>query len=116
MPHPPASSYFDCSLEERVLARERIASAPGRDSLPAFGVLQDLQTDPLPRLAEHVAQDPRHLVELRLAGDERGRDLDHGVAAIVGAADQPAPEELAGEEAAQEGLALLVREALAGLL
>ena len=42
------------------------------------------------------------LVELRLARDERRRDLDHRVAAVVGAADQPRVEEARREVAAQE--------------
>ena len=37
---------------------------------------------------EHLAEDARDLVELRLAGDQRRRELDHRVAAVVGAADQ----------------------------
>ncbi len=49
-------------------------------------------------------------------GDQRRRQLDHRVAAVVSAADQPALVELAGEEAAQQPLRLLVVEALLGLL
>ena len=49
-------------------------------------------------------------------GDQRRRELDHGVAAVVGAADQAVLVQLAGHEAAQQLLALLVAEALLGLL
>ena len=48
--------------------------------------------------------------------DQRRRELDHGVAAVVRAADQPAAVELAGEEAAQQLLGLLVGEALLRVL
>src|SRR3954452_3215383 len=70
----------------------------------------------VPGLAQHVAEDPDELVELRLLRDERRRDLDDGVAAIVGAADQAALEEPPGQEAAQERLRLLRRERLTRLL
>src|SRR5919106_5234419 len=72
--------------------------------------------DPLPRLGEDVAENGDDLVELLLLGHERRRDLDDGVAAIVGAADEPALEEAGREEAAQQALALLVVERLARLL
>src|SRR6185369_1991814 len=61
-------------------------------------------------LGEHVAEDADDLVHLRLAGDERRRDLDHRVAAVVLAADEPGLEEPRREEAAQERLALVVVE------
>ena len=61
---------------------------------------------------EHVVD----LFELLGVGDQRRRQLDHRVAAVVGAADQPALVELAGEEAAQQLLGLLVVEALLRLL
>ena len=61
-----------------------------------------------PGLGEDVAEDARHLVELRLARDERRRDLDHRVAAVVGAADAARARTAVREEPAQELLALLV--------
>jgi hypothetical protein len=36
-----------------------------------------------PRLAKYVAQNLLHLVELRLATDQWGSDLDNGIAAII---------------------------------
>ena len=72
--------------------------------------------DPLPGLGEHGAQDVVDLFELLGVGDQRRRQLDDRVAAVVGAADQPALVELAGEEAAQQLLGLLVVEALLRLL
>ena len=63
-----------------------------------------------PGLGENVAENRDDLVELLLSGDERRRDLDDRVAAVVGTADQPALEELRREEAAQQRLALLVVE------
>ena len=65
--------------------------------------------DPLPRLAQHGAQDRLDLRELLGARDQRRGQLDDRVAAVVGAADQAAVVELAGEEAAQQLLGLLVR-------
>ena len=70
----------------------------------------------LPGLRQHRPQHVVDLVELLGVADQRRRELDHGVAAIVGAADQPAAVELAGEEAAQQPLGLLVGEARLGLL
>ena len=58
--------------------------------------------DPLPGLREHLAQDAVDDLELLAVRDERRRELDDGVAAIVRAADQPVLEELAGHEAAEE--------------
>src|SRR5688500_3650144 len=67
-------------------------------------------------LRQHVPEDADHLVELLLPRDERRRDLDHGVAAVVRPADQAALEQRAREEAAQQPLALLVGERLARVL
>src|SRR5436190_11109314 len=72
--------------------------------------------DPLPRLGEHRPDHRFDLGELLRARDKRRRELDHGVAAVVRAADQPALVELARQEAAQQLLGLLVAEALLGLL
>ncbi len=57
-------------------------------------------------------QDVVDLFELLGVGDQRRRQLDDRVAAVVGAADQAALVELAGEEAAQQVLRLIVVEAL----
>ena len=59
----------------------------------AVGVAAVTSLTRLPRLGEHVPEDAGDLVELRLAGDQRRRDLDHRVAAVVGAADQALLEE-----------------------
>ena len=71
---------------------------------------------PLPRLREDLAEDAGDLVELRLLGDERRRDLDDRVAAVVGTADEARLEEARREEVAEQGLALLLGERLARLL
>src|SRR3954451_3500390 len=63
-------------------------------------------------LLEDRPQDGLHLLELLGAGDERRRELDDRVAAVVGAADEAPAEELAGEEAAQHRLGLLGAEGL----
>ena len=73
------------------------------------------RADLLRRLGENVAEDADHLVELLLARDERRRDLDHRVAAVVGAADETALEQRSREKAAQEPLALVLGERLARL-
>src|SRR5919201_3015686 len=52
------------------------------------------------------------LLELLGPGDQRRRELDHRVAAVVGAADEPAAEQLARHVPAQQLLALLVAEVL----
>src|SRR5437660_11913843 len=61
-----------------------------------------LPHDAVPGLAQHVAQDGVDLLELLGVRDERGRELDHAVAAAVGAADQAMTVELAEAYAAQE--------------
>src|SRR5690242_9032950 len=65
---------------------------------------------------EDRAEPALDVVELRLADDQRRRELDDGVAAVVGAAVDAGVEERLGEVAAQEPLGLLVVERLAGLL
>jgi hypothetical protein len=67
-------------------------------------------------LGQHLAEDARDLVELGLSGDERRRDLDDGIAAVVGTADEAGVEQRVREIPAEEALALLVRERLARLL
>src|SRR4051812_17759048 len=64
----------------------------------------------LPGLLERRAQDRLDLGEVLGAGDERRAERDDGVAAVVGAADQAAAEQLARQEAAQKPLGLLVGE------
>src|SRR5262245_59345077 len=86
---------------------------PGRSSTSAC---IGLAGDPLSGLLEHLAEDRDDLVELGLLRDERRRDLDDGIAAVVGPADEPGLEEPRREEAAEERLALLLREGLARLL
>src|SRR3954470_24007120 len=75
-----------------------------------------LACHPRPCFRENVTENRHDLVELVLTRDQRRRDLDHRVAAIVGPADETALEETRREEAAQERLALLVVERLAGVL
>src|SRR3954449_3040785 len=72
--------------------------------------------DALPRLGEYLTEDSDDLTELLLAGDERRRDLDDRIAAVVGTADEPLLEEPRREEAAQERLRLVVVERLARFL
>src|SRR5215204_6818579 len=82
--------------------------------LPATTMSGDAGAPPC--IVQDIAEDADDLVELGLPGDERRRDLDHRVAAVVGAADEPALEEGGREEAAQQRLAFVVVEALPRLL
>src|SRR3954451_20692542 len=77
-------------------------------STPAPSAVQH----PARRLLEDGPQDRFHLLELVGPGDQRRRELEDGVAAVVGAADQAALEELARQLAPQERLGLLVGEGL----
>jgi hypothetical protein len=45
-----------------------------------------VKSEPGPGLRENMPQDLLHLVEFRLATDQRGSNLYDGVAAVVGAA------------------------------
>src|SRR6187551_3935009 len=58
------------------------------------------EADPAPCLLEHLAENAGQLVELGLARDERRRDLDNRVAAVVGAADEAPLEERRRDETA----------------
>src|SRR5262249_54464904 len=66
-------------------------------------------------LLEDRAQDGLHLRELLRAGDQRRRELDDRVAAVVRAADEAAAEELARQVPAQERLRLRRAERRLGL-
>src|SRR5262245_13431311 len=92
------------------------SSSPISDTSPRTVSMGLVANDALPRLGEHLAQDAVDDLELVAVRDERRRELDDGVAAVVGAADQAVLEELARHEAAEELLALLVGEALLGVL
>src|SRR5690242_12661923 len=66
------------------------------------------------RLRQHRTQAGLDVVELLRAHDERRRELDDGVAAVVGTAVEAGVEERLGEEPAQQPLGLGVVEGLAG--
>src|SRR3954447_21848777 len=95
----------------RRTSRSRISSPSG--SMPA---LSASEVEAVARLLEYRPQHGVDLLELLWPRDQRGRELHHRVAAVVGAADQPAAEHLRGEEAAQQPLLLVARERLLGLL
>src|SRR5918996_760882 len=63
--------------------------------------------DALPGVGKYPPQYVVDLFELLGVGDQRRRQLDHRVTAVVGTADQPPFVELTGEEAAQQLLGLL---------
>src|SRR5690606_15542056 len=67
-----------------------------------------------PRLLQHISQDPADLLELLRPGDQRRRELDDRVAAVVGAAVETGLEQGRGEEAAQQPLGLVGVERLLG--
>src|SRR5450631_2540765 len=63
---------------------------------------------------QHRAQPLLDVVELGLADDQRRGKLDHRVTAVVGPAVQAGLEQRLGQEPAQQTLALVVVEGLAG--
>src|SRR3954447_19953424 len=95
----------------RRTSRSRIRSPSGSMARGAASEVEAVAC-----LLEHRPQDGVDLLELLGAGDQRRRELHHRVAAVVGAADQPAAEHLRGEEAAQQPLLLVACERLLGLL
>src|SRR5215210_9545901 len=92
------------------------SSSPISDASPRTVSMGSVAHDPVPRLGEHLAQDPVDDLELLAVRYERRGELDDWVAAVVRAADQPVLEELARHEAPEQLLALLVGEALLRLL
>src|SRR5438874_10522423 len=70
----------------------------------------------IPGLPQDGPEDRLDFLELLGSRDQRRRELNHRVPAVVGTAYQPSPVELTGEEAAQQRLGFLVRERLLGLL
>src|ERR671935_157750 len=80
------------------LARRSFCPGASRTSARMSVRRRLARAHPLRRLAEHVAEDGDDLVELLLLCDERRRDLDDGVAAVVRPADEPALEEPWGEK------------------
>ncbi len=99
-PHSPASTLTSSPQSRSPTVSTARSSSPSQ------------HLHPLPGLGQHRAQDGLDLRELLRAGDQRRRELDHRIPAIIGAADQPAAVELAGEEAAQQRLGFLVVERL----
>ena len=81
--------------------------APG--ALAARAVLASIFSHASVRTDRRIASISSNCSVSAISG---GDELDDRVAAVVGAADQPPLEELAGEEAAQQPLGLLVVEAL----
>ena len=111
----PRSRYLDHRLPAPKTAHGAENPTPvlgnDPDAAPGTVTLAGSAQPPL-RLGEHVAEDADDLVHLGLGRDERRRDLHDGVAAVVGAADQPGLEECRREVAAQQRLALGVVERL----
>src|SRR5579863_8743869 len=69
-------------------------------------------SDLRPGLGEDRAEDLLHLVEVLLGADQRRRELNHRVAAVIGAAHQAGVEQRVRKEAAQQPLGLIVVERL----
>src|ERR1700742_176714 len=72
--------------------------------------------DLAPGFGQDLTENSHDLGDLLLTGDERRRDLDARVLAIVGTADEAVLEQRARQEAAQERLALVRAERRARLL
>src|SRR5919197_286942 len=72
--------------------------------------------DALARLGQHRPQHRLDLLELLAVADQRRRELNDRVPTVIGAADEAAAGEPAGEETAQQRLGLRIRETLLGLL
>ena len=100
-------SNSSSSRSSRAAARSFIVRRP---SPFFFFFFPPLDVHAVLRLREHLAERAGDLVDLAVPGDERRRDLDHRVAPVVGAADQPVLEQLRGQEAADQRLALFVGE------
>src|SRR3954453_13979699 len=86
------------------------SSSSCMSSTRPWTVSMSVLDDPVPRLGEDGAQDPVDLLERGGVRDQRRRQLDHRVAAVVCAADQAVLVEGARQEAAQQRLGLLVAE------
>src|SRR5437764_562283 len=104
-----------CQSKSRYVYVDAITESDAITMTSATKIAQPL-IQPIQGPKARVAQDSRHLVELSLRRDERRRDLDHGVAAIVGSADEAFLEQSVREETSKQLLALLVGERLARLL
>ena len=76
------------------------------------GVAPGLQLFPGP--GQNPAQDALDLVEHPLIADQGRGQLNHRVAAVIGAAVQPGLEQFEGQEAAQQPLAEFIVEDLFG--
>src|SRR6478736_2575423 len=100
-----ASSRSLIGVDDLAAAGDHLAAAVGMRPLHL-----------LPGLVQHRVQDVVDEVELLARRDQRRRQLDHRVAAVVGAADQPRLPQPAREEAAQQVIRLLVVERLLGVL
>ena len=85
-------------------ARDRVDVDPERDE-DLLGHRLDprrgrgRQAEEAPAVGQHVAEAPDDLVKGGGVGDERRRDLQDGLAAIVGAGDQPRLDQSLGQEA-----------------
>ena len=101
----PADGAVEAVLtgdEPDVQVADEVAQREHLQPEPAGGLLEDR--------AQHGARSPRTAPVRRSAG----RELDDRLAAVVGAADQPAGEDLGGEVVAQQPVALLLGERLLG--
>src|SRR5664280_3815826 len=96
----------------RVASAGRPAHQSGPESLWLMGGISQVVLG----FGQHRAQTRLDVVELGLADDQRRCKLDHRVAAVVGPAVQAGVEQRLGQEPAQQTLALIVVERLAGRL
>src|SRR5580658_11044049 len=107
-----------CTRVIRVGRHNGNVTAPGKREMATRSVTppdpMNSALEALPGLRQDRAQDALDLVEVLLPADQRRGELDDGVAAVVGAADEPGVEQRVREEPAQQPLGLLVAERLAG--
>src|SRR3954462_5401292 len=88
------------------------ATAPASSSPePWAGRCSSAREEALRGFAQHGLGLGDHLLELLARRDQRRREMQAGVATVVGPRDQALLQEPAGKEAAQQLLALLGREA-----
>ena len=93
-PSDPVGHSSPGSTDNAAAARQWRAAARGRTVGP-------VPSDQRRGLGQHLAQDLLDLVEVLLVADQRGSELDDGVAPVVGAAVEARVVERLGEEAAE---------------
>ena len=113
-PGVAAADDDDVGADVAVQRRRRLDATGLGEPVAVGGVDHSALEEALRGVGQHGLGLRRHLLELLARADQRRGEVQHGVAAVVGAGDQALLEQPAGDEAAQQLLALLGREARAG--